>query len=58
MFHPSILATYNFAREQQQHLAVDAVFDVCDWYRIDVTQFVEFLCAIGHTDAFRITLLA
>lgn len=58
MFHPSILATYTAERELRQSLAVDAVFDACEWHNIDITQFVEFLCAIGHVDAFRVTHLA
>lgn len=58
MFSPSILRTYASLRELQQARAVDAVFDTCETHALDVTSFVEFLCAIGHYDAPRVIHLA
>lgn len=58
MYSVTVLNTYRFIRELQQARAVDAVFDTCELHAIDVTAFVEFLCAIGHYDASRVTHLA
>ena len=56
MFHPSILAQYDFARHSQQMLSIDACTDVADFNGISVPAFARFLIAMG-IDAARLSVL-
>jgi len=56
MFHPSILAQYDFARHSQQMLSIDACTDVAEFNGISVPAFARFLIAMG-IDAARLSVL-